>query len=166
MPSLPLTHPSVLQVPNHLIWLIFFYWLFHSCMNFVAELMQFGDREFYRDWWWVYSIQYAVVLDDGMVRNDHADLALVIKLFIADYFSTFQFTGPSSTPSCRYDAFILKKPFLILWCLGHESLQDKSLPQTTPLPPLCKLYVPCALHFKQNGTSSGRGWRISGPEKA
>lgn len=43
------------QVPNHLIWLIFFYWFFHSCMNAVAELMQFGDREFYRDWWWVAS---------------------------------------------------------------------------------------------------------------
>lgn len=39
------------QVPNHLIWLIFFYWFFHSSMNFVAELLQFGDREFYRDWW-------------------------------------------------------------------------------------------------------------------
>uniref|UniRef100_A0A3P8S6Q5 O-acyltransferase n=1 Tax=Amphiprion percula TaxID=161767 RepID=A0A3P8S6Q5_AMPPE len=38
------------QVPNHLIWLFFFYWFFHSSMNFVAELMQFGDREFYRDW--------------------------------------------------------------------------------------------------------------------
>lgn len=40
-----------LAVPNHLIWLIFFYWLFHSCLNAVAELLQFGDREFYRDWW-------------------------------------------------------------------------------------------------------------------
>ncbi|XP_075445325.1 diacylglycerol O-acyltransferase 1 [Ascaphus truei] len=40
-----------LAVPNHLIWLIFFYWYFHSSMNFVAELMRFGDREFYRDWW-------------------------------------------------------------------------------------------------------------------
>eukprot|EP00069_Balaena_mysticetus_P012295 bmy_07570T0 len=39
-----------LAVPNHLIWLIFFYWLFHSCLNAVAELMHFGDREFYRDW--------------------------------------------------------------------------------------------------------------------
>lgn len=39
------------QVPNHLIWLIFFYWFFHSCLNVVAEVMQFGDREFYRDWW-------------------------------------------------------------------------------------------------------------------
>ncbi|KAK7898359.1 hypothetical protein WMY93_019212 [Mugilogobius chulae] len=40
-----------LAVPNHLIWLIFFYWFFHSTLNVVAELLQFGDREFYRDWW-------------------------------------------------------------------------------------------------------------------
>ncbi|XP_042525307.1 diacylglycerol O-acyltransferase 1 [Dipodomys spectabilis] len=47
-----------LAVPNHLIWLIFFYWLFHSCLNAVAELMQFGDREFYRDWWNSESVTY------------------------------------------------------------------------------------------------------------
>uniref|UniRef100_A0A8C4QZC9 diacylglycerol O-acyltransferase n=1 Tax=Eptatretus burgeri TaxID=7764 RepID=A0A8C4QZC9_EPTBU len=40
-----------LAVPNHLIWLIFFYWFFHSTLNVVAELLRFGDREFYRDWW-------------------------------------------------------------------------------------------------------------------
>ncbi|XP_074644196.1 diacylglycerol O-acyltransferase 1-like [Tubulanus polymorphus] len=40
-----------LAIPNHLIWLIFFYWLFHSCLNVVSELLRFGDREFYRDWW-------------------------------------------------------------------------------------------------------------------
>ncbi|KAL2080260.1 hypothetical protein ACEWY4_024053 [Coilia grayii] len=47
-----------LAVPNHFIWLIFFYWFFHSSMNFVAELMQFGDREFYRDWWNSESVTY------------------------------------------------------------------------------------------------------------
>ncbi|TSO47180.1 Diacylglycerol O-acyltransferase 1 [Bagarius yarrelli] len=46
------------MVPNHFIWLIFFYWLFHSSMNFVAELMQFGDREFYRDWWNSETVPY------------------------------------------------------------------------------------------------------------
>lgn len=40
-----------LAVPNHLIWLIFFYWGFHSCLNVSAELLKFGDREFYKDWW-------------------------------------------------------------------------------------------------------------------
>ncbi|XP_077022623.1 diacylglycerol O-acyltransferase 1 isoform X2 [Tamandua tetradactyla] len=47
-----------LAVPNHLIWLIFFYWFFHSCLNAVAELMQFADREFYRDWWNSESVTY------------------------------------------------------------------------------------------------------------
>ncbi|KAI2655148.1 Diacylglycerol O-acyltransferase 1 [Labeo rohita] len=47
-----------LAVPNHLIWLIFFYWFFHSSMNFVAELLRFGDREFYRDWWNSETITY------------------------------------------------------------------------------------------------------------
>uniref|UniRef100_A0AAY4D8Z8 O-acyltransferase n=1 Tax=Denticeps clupeoides TaxID=299321 RepID=A0AAY4D8Z8_9TELE len=47
-----------LAVPNHFIWLVFFYWFFHSSMNFVAELMQFGDREFYRDWWNSETVTY------------------------------------------------------------------------------------------------------------
>uniref|UniRef100_A0A669ERW1 O-acyltransferase n=1 Tax=Oreochromis niloticus TaxID=8128 RepID=A0A669ERW1_ORENI len=47
-----------LAVPNHLIWLIFFYWFFHSSLNFVAELLQFGDREFYRDWWNSETVTY------------------------------------------------------------------------------------------------------------
>ncbi|XP_062342518.1 diacylglycerol O-acyltransferase 1a [Osmerus eperlanus] len=47
-----------LAVPNHLIWLLFFYWFFHSSLNFVAELMQFGDREFYRDWWNSETVTY------------------------------------------------------------------------------------------------------------
>ncbi|XP_066427413.1 diacylglycerol O-acyltransferase 1 [Molothrus aeneus] len=47
-----------LAVPNHLIWLMFFYWFFHSCLNAVAELLQFGDREFYRDWWNSESVTY------------------------------------------------------------------------------------------------------------
>uniref|UniRef100_A0A3Q2U974 O-acyltransferase n=1 Tax=Fundulus heteroclitus TaxID=8078 RepID=A0A3Q2U974_FUNHE len=48
----------LLQVPNHLIWLIFFYWFFHSSLNFMAELLQFGDREFYRDWWNSETVTY------------------------------------------------------------------------------------------------------------
>ncbi|XP_067934276.1 diacylglycerol O-acyltransferase 1-like isoform X1 [Watersipora subatra] len=40
-----------LAIPNHILWLIFFYWFFHSCLNVVAELLCFGDREFYKDWW-------------------------------------------------------------------------------------------------------------------
>ncbi|XP_046361762.1 diacylglycerol O-acyltransferase 1-like isoform X1 [Haliotis rufescens] len=40
-----------LAVPNHFIWLIFFYWFFHSFLNALAEVLRFGDRVFYHDWW-------------------------------------------------------------------------------------------------------------------
>lgn len=47
-----------LAVPNHLIWIIFFYLFFHSFMNVLAELLRFSDREFYRDWWNSESVNY------------------------------------------------------------------------------------------------------------
>ncbi|XP_022240058.1 diacylglycerol O-acyltransferase 1-like [Limulus polyphemus] len=45
-------------VPNHLIWLLFFYWFFHSCLNAVAEILRFADREFYQDWWNAETVNY------------------------------------------------------------------------------------------------------------
>ncbi|XP_076358302.1 diacylglycerol O-acyltransferase 1-like isoform X2 [Tachypleus tridentatus] len=47
-----------LKVPNHIIWLLFFYWFFHSCSNAVAEILRFADREFYRDWWNAETVNY------------------------------------------------------------------------------------------------------------
>ncbi|KAG7254188.1 hypothetical protein CRUP_030431 [Coryphaenoides rupestris] len=47
-----------LAVPNHLLWLIFFYWFFHSSLNFSAELLRFGDRQFYKDWWNAQTVTY------------------------------------------------------------------------------------------------------------
>ena len=32
-------------------WLLFFYCLFHSYLNLIAELTMFADRRFYSDWW-------------------------------------------------------------------------------------------------------------------
>ncbi|CAG4944799.1 unnamed protein product [Colias eurytheme] len=40
-----------LAVPNHLIWLCFFYLSFHSFLNLMGELLHFADRNFYNDWW-------------------------------------------------------------------------------------------------------------------
>lgn len=40
-----------LSIPNHLLWLTWFYLLFHSFLNTVGELMHFADRDFYDDWW-------------------------------------------------------------------------------------------------------------------
>uniref|UniRef100_A0A1B0A4Q7 O-acyltransferase n=1 Tax=Glossina pallidipes TaxID=7398 RepID=A0A1B0A4Q7_GLOPL len=40
-----------LALPNHLVWLCFFYLTFHSLLNAVGELLHFADRNFYGDWW-------------------------------------------------------------------------------------------------------------------
>ena len=37
-----------LALPNHLLWLISFYVLFHSFLNTLAEILQFADRSFFR----------------------------------------------------------------------------------------------------------------------
>nr|XP_026694537.1 diacylglycerol O-acyltransferase 1 [Ciona intestinalis] len=47
-----------LSVPNHFIWLVFFYVFFHSVLNALAEVLKFADREFYRDWWNADTIGY------------------------------------------------------------------------------------------------------------
>ena len=40
-----------LAVPNLYVWLLVFTSIFHSWMNFLAELTRFGDHQFYLDWW-------------------------------------------------------------------------------------------------------------------
>ena len=56
-PSLPLLPPAPpppspqLALPNMYAWLCMFYCLFHLWLNILAELLRFGDREFYKDWW-------------------------------------------------------------------------------------------------------------------
>ncbi|XP_031694725.1 diacylglycerol O-acyltransferase 1-like [Anarrhichthys ocellatus] len=39
-----------LVAPTHFLWLLLFFFS-HSYLNFCAELMRFGDRHFYGDWW-------------------------------------------------------------------------------------------------------------------
>ncbi|KAL6619885.1 hypothetical protein ACP70R_035024 [Stipagrostis hirtigluma subsp. patula] len=40
-----------LSLPNVYLWLCMFYSFFHLWLNILAEILRFGDREFYRDWW-------------------------------------------------------------------------------------------------------------------
>lgn len=40
-----------LAMPSFLTWLVGFYALFHCGLNIAAELLRFGDREFFHDWW-------------------------------------------------------------------------------------------------------------------
>jgi diacylglycerol O-acyltransferase-1 len=40
-----------LSIPVMLVWLLGFYTFFHLWLNILAELLRFGDRTFYKDWW-------------------------------------------------------------------------------------------------------------------
>ena len=40
-----------LTIANTYIWLLVFYSYFHLFFNLLAELLKFGDRVFYKDWW-------------------------------------------------------------------------------------------------------------------
>ncbi|CAM6090832.1 unnamed protein product [Calypogeia fissa] len=40
-----------LSIPTLYVWLCLFYCFFHLWLNILAELLRFGDREFYKDWW-------------------------------------------------------------------------------------------------------------------
>lgn len=47
-----------LSVPNLYVWLLFFLIFFHYYLNLLAELLRFGDRKFYGDWWNSASLGY------------------------------------------------------------------------------------------------------------
>jgi len=40
-----------LTIPMTYIWLLMFYLFFHLFLNLIGELLRFGDRIFYKDWW-------------------------------------------------------------------------------------------------------------------
>lgn len=40
-----------LTITNTYLWLLMFYFYFHLYLNLFAELLRFGDRVFYKDWW-------------------------------------------------------------------------------------------------------------------
>ncbi|KAM1155714.1 hypothetical protein ACFX13_027158 [Malus domestica] len=56
-----------LSVPNLYVWLCMFYCFFHLWLNILAELLCFGDREFYKDWWNAQTVEEPV--HKWMVRH-------------------------------------------------------------------------------------------------
>jgi len=40
-----------LSIPNTMGWILGFYIVFHLFLNIMSEIIRFGDRSFYEDWW-------------------------------------------------------------------------------------------------------------------
>ncbi|XP_010313759.1 diacylglycerol O-acyltransferase 1 isoform X2 [Solanum lycopersicum] len=89
-----------LSVPILYVWLCMFYSLFHLWLNILAEVLRFGDREFYKDWWnaktideywrlwnmpvhkWMVRHIYFPCLRNGIPKG----VAMVISFFISAVF--------------------------------------------------------------------------------
>ncbi|XP_005184471.1 sterol O-acyltransferase 1 isoform X2 [Musca domestica] len=70
-------------MPCIIIYLCGFYLILHSWLNFTAELLRFGDRMFYRDWWTAsnyeaYYRNWNVVVHDWLYEYIYKDFYLYI----------------------------------------------------------------------------------------
>ncbi|KAG1367645.1 diacylglycerol O-acyltransferase 1-2 [Cocos nucifera] len=89
-----------LSIPTLYVWLCLFYCTFHLWLNILAELLHFGDREFYKDWWnaktieeywrmwnmpvhkWMLRHVYLPCIRNGIPKG----VAMVISFFISAIF--------------------------------------------------------------------------------
>ncbi|XP_030384598.1 diacylglycerol O-acyltransferase 1 [Scaptodrosophila lebanonensis] len=92
-----------LALPNHLVWLCFFYLMFHSFLNAVGELLNFADRNFYCDWWnannidtfwrtwnmpvhrWCVRHLYIPVVQMGYSSRQASTIVFLISAFFHEY---------------------------------------------------------------------------------
>ncbi|VDM53883.1 unnamed protein product [Angiostrongylus costaricensis] len=97
-----------LAIPNIIIWLICFYAIFHAALNFLAEVLRFADREFYRDFWNSETIQYFwrtwnipvhrwatrhIYLP--MMRNNYSKIsATIVVFFVSAFFHEYLVSVP------------------------------------------------------------------------
>lgn len=100
-----------LAIPNHLMWLCFFYLTFHSFLNLMGEVLHFADRNFYNDWWnannidifwrtwnmpvhkWCVRHLYIPMIDLGYSRT----VASVTVFFFSAFFHEYLVSVPLKT---------------------------------------------------------------------
>ncbi|XP_058802652.1 diacylglycerol O-acyltransferase 1 isoform X1 [Phymastichus coffea] len=100
-----------LAIPNHLMWLCFFYLSFHSYLNLMGEMLHFADRNFYCDWWnannidtfwrtwnmpvhrWAVRHLYIPVVEMGYSKT----VASVTVFFISAFFHEYLVSVPLKT---------------------------------------------------------------------
>ncbi|XAR67143.1 Diacylglycerol O-acyltransferase [Bertholletia excelsa] len=100
-----------LSVPNLYVWLCMFYCFFHLWFNILAELLRFGDREFYKDWWNAQSVEeywrmWNMPVHKWMVRHIYfpclrngipKGVAILISFFVSAIFHELCIAVPCHT---------------------------------------------------------------------
>ncbi|KAH8369348.1 hypothetical protein KR009_008834 [Drosophila setifemur] len=72
-----------MMLPSAVIFLCGFYLILHSWLNFTAELLRFGDRMFYKDWWTshtydAYYRNWNVVVHDWLYEYVYKDMYVYV----------------------------------------------------------------------------------------
>ncbi|KAL7039687.1 hypothetical protein ACKWTF_000066 [Chironomus riparius] len=124
-----------LAIPNHFIWLCMFYLMFHSLLNLIGEILQFGDRCFYNDWWnannvesfwrlwnlpvhrWCIRHIYIPLIDIGYSKKTAATVVFFISAFFHEYlvsvplktFKVWAFLGMMSQIPLSFLSKLLEK---------------------------------------------------------
>ncbi|KAJ8528219.1 hypothetical protein K7X08_021911 [Anisodus acutangulus] len=135
-----------LSLPNLYVWLCMFYCLFHLWLNILAELLRFGDREFYKDWWnaktideywrlwnmpvhkWMVRHIYFPCLRNGIPKGG----AMVISFFISAVFHELCIAVP-----CRLFKFwaflgiMFQVPLVILTNFLQNKLKNSNVGNMT-----------------------------------
>mmetsp|Transcript_45251 Transcript_45251/g.141842 ORF Transcript_45251/g.141842 Transcript_45251/m.141842 type:complete len:809 (-) Transcript_45251:73-2499(-) len=97
-----------LCVPTTYVWLLGFYLFFHLHFNLLAELLRFGDRVFYKDWWNATTIEtywrlWNLPVHHWLVRHCYfpclrlgmsKDLAIFFVFFVSAFFHEFLVSVP------------------------------------------------------------------------
>lgn len=84
-------HAHATQIPNLYIWLLMFYCFFHLWLNILAELLRFGDRAFYKDWWNAESL--------GTVSFQSSALCMHVDTYVCALVSVCQSADPAQIPT-------------------------------------------------------------------
>ncbi|XP_078399139.1 diacylglycerol O-acyltransferase 1-like [Cetorhinus maximus] len=113
----------LLAIPNHFMWLIFFHGFFHSTLNFIAELLRFGDRRFYRDWWNSETLTYFwsnsnIILHKWYMRH-------VYRPLIEKGYSKWEGQASVFILSALYHEYLLAAPLRMfrMWLFIEMMLQ-------------------------------------------
>ncbi|XP_047544973.1 diacylglycerol O-acyltransferase 1 isoform X1 [Vanessa atalanta] len=130
-----------LAVPNHLIWLCFFYLSFHSFLNLMGELLHFADRNFYSDWWnannisvfwsswnmpvhlWAVRHVYIPMTEIGYTKGSASIVVFFISAFFHEYlvsvplqmFRVWAFLGMMAQPPLSVISRVVEKKLGARW---------------------------------------------------
>uniref|UniRef100_A0A6B2L5C6 diacylglycerol O-acyltransferase n=1 Tax=Arcella intermedia TaxID=1963864 RepID=A0A6B2L5C6_9EUKA len=127
-----------LAIPSLLVWLIMFYAFFHLYLNILGELLRFGDRAFYQDWWnsttlGEYWRRWNLPVHNWLVRHVYhpirrrgspRPLSALIIFFISAVFHELLASIPLSMVRWHFFmGMLLQVPLIIVterWTKGHQ----------------------------------------------